>query len=404
MLDKIRENLEKEYNEICDNITIYRNNRNILQYNTTDSKLAIIGIVGMFSIIPSIVASSSIMAPLISTLALPATATMGIALASSIAIGYVGQAIITSVTKRMMKKFTRVKTSAYILEEMMHYEIEIDKSKKKKEVLEKIYKRIDSKQQLQNECFDQKRSIDTYEKITHSDLKKMQLDLTAKYQKRIEELDILTTQSYLIKKIALFRKKKDRIFNVITGCLHVGLLFSLFIGIPLSFELTGYTTINNFANLGKLFAILFSPILATAPLSIPFFIKRNKQYMNVYNNLNKQLGEKALHEKNNIGHELNNMITKKIDELVELGIDLKEISYVIEKRNSETTVERGEERGKYLFRGHTQSINTTPEQRDDIVKHPERYWDLPYRLKRGLFHTDSEKGKALKRRLGKKLP
>ena len=118
----------------------------------------------------------------------------------------------------------------------------------------------------------------------------------------------------------------------------------LIIGMPLSLELTRGATLETMAEFGKIMALCFSPTLVVAPLSIPFFAKNNNDFMKAFNNLNQSLGEKALSEKPNVEYEneLDYMISTKIGEIVELGMELKEISYAIEKRSSETTTDNKE--------------------------------------------------------------
>lgn len=196
MLDEMKKDLEKEFSEICEYSDDCENKQKALQANTNDSKLTKTGVIGMLSILPSIFASMGIAFPITAGLSLPITATMGVALASSIAIGYAGQSIITAISKRKMKKFTGAKTNADILEEMMHYEMEIDKSENKKEALRKMFKAIESKQQILSDYSSEFYQIDKYANLTPEDLKKRQEMLSKAYEERMEQLDVLTSQAY----------------------------------------------------------------------------------------------------------------------------------------------------------------------------------------------------------------
>ena len=344
MLNEIKNDIEKEFSEIGDYCNECENKQNILQANTNDSKLTKTGIIGMISIIPTIIAGAGIIAPITTGLALPLTASMGIFMTTSLAIGYVGQSIITSVSKKKMKKFTDAKTNADILEEMMYYEMEIDKSENKQETLRKMYKNIESKQQILSDYSSEFYQIDKYAKLTSEDLKKRQEMLIKAYDDRMEQLDVLTSQEYLKNKFRSYRKKIERVENIIFNPLMMSLPFCLMIGMPLSLELMRNVTMETFVDLGKSIAMCFSPTLVVAPISLPYFIKRNKDFMNAFNNLNQSLGEKALSEKPNVEYEneLDYMISTKIGEIVELGMELKEISYAIEKRSSETTTDNKE--------------------------------------------------------------
>lgn len=344
MLEEIKKDLEKEYDEIYDYGEDCEKKQKVLQANTNSEKFLKTGIISAFSIIPSLIASISMIASISTGLALPTTLAMGISLASSIGIGYVGQSIITAFSKRKMKKFTNTQKNADILQEMMHYEMEIDKVENKKEVLRKMYEAIESKQQILSDYSGEFYQIDKYEKLNSEDLKNRQEMLTKAYKERLEQLDILSSQKYLKNKFRYYRKKVYRIENIITSALMLSLPFCLIVGIPLSLELTRNVTLATMADFGKILSLAFTPTLVVTPLSLPYFIKRDKDFMNAFNNLNKSLGENALSEKPNAEYEneLKNMISIKIGEIVELGMELKEISYAIEKRNIETTIESDE--------------------------------------------------------------
>lgn len=339
MLDEMKKDLEKEFSKICDYSDDCENKQKALQANTNDSKLTKMGIIGMFSIIPTIIAGAGIIAPITTGLALPLTASMGMVMASSLAIGYVGQSIITSISKKKMKKFTDVKTNGDILEEMIHYELEIDKAENKKETLRKMYKNIESKQQILSDYSSEFYQIDKYAKLTPEDLKKRQEMLIKAYDERMEQLDVLTSQAYLKNKFRSRRKKRERIENIIAYSLMMSLPFCLIIGMPLSLELMRDVTMETFADFGKYIAMCFSPTLVVAPISLPYFIKRNKDFNNAFNNLNQSLGENALSEKPNAEYEdeLDYMISKKIGELVELGMEIKETKHTLERAITDQT-------------------------------------------------------------------
>jgi len=338
MLEEMKKDIEKEFSEICDYSDDCENKQQTLKANTNDSKLTKTGVIGMLSIIPSMFASIGIVFSVSAGLALPITGAMGVALASSIAIGYAGQSIITSISKKKMKKFTGAKTNADILEEMMHYEMEIDKAENKKKALRKMYKTIESKQQILSDYSSEFYQIDKYANLTPKDLKKRQEMVSKAYEERIEQLDVLTAQAYLKNKFRSRRKKRERIEGIITSALMTSLPVCFLIGMPLSLELMRDVTMETFADFGKYIAMCFSPTLVVTPLSLPYFIKRDKDFMNAFNNLNQSLGENALSEKPNVEYEneLKNIISTKLCEIVELGIELKEIGYAIEKRSAET--------------------------------------------------------------------
>ena len=325
MLDEIKNDIEKEFSEICDYSNDCKNKQKVLDANTNDSKFTEIGTIGILSVIPFVVIVDPVTAGL--------STTFGVAYAASLAIGYVGQFIITSISKRKMKKFTSAKKNSDIVEEMMHYEMEMCKSKNRKEALREMYKDIESKQQILS-VYSSEFYQNKYENLTPEDLKKRKEMLSKAYEERMEQLDVLTSQAYL--KDRTHRSKRERVGNIITYTLMISLSISFLIGMPLSFELK-----ENMEDFGKILAISFSPALVVTPLSLLYFIKRDKDFMKAFHNLNQSLGENALSEEPNIEYEnkLKNMISTKLSEIVALGVELKEIGYAIEKTNVETSTD-----------------------------------------------------------------
>ena len=326
MLDEIKNDIEKEFSEICDYSNDCKNKQKVLDANTNDSKFTNIGNIGILSLLPFLFIVYPVTAGI--------STAFGVAFALSLAIGYVGQFIITSISKRKMKKFTSAKKNSDIVEEMMYYEMEIYKSKNRKEALREMYKSIESTQLILGddsiEFYQNK-----YENLTPEDLKRRKEMLSKAYEERMEQLDVLTLQDYFKKRN--LGSKRERVGNIIIYALMISLLISFLIGMPL----IGESMKAGIEDMGRLFAISFSPALVVTPLSLLYFIKRDKDFMKAFHNLNQSLGEKALSEELNIENEkeLKNMISLKLSEIVKLGVELKEIGYAIEKTNVETSTD-----------------------------------------------------------------
>ena len=330
MLDEIKNDIEKEFSKICDYSNDCKNKQKVLDANTNDSKFTKIGTIGILSLRPFLF----IVYPVTAGLSLRFLTTWGVAYASSLAIGYVGQFIITSISKRKMKKFTSAKKNSDIVEEKMHYEMEMCKSKNREEALHLMYMNIECIQRSLGDDFIEYYQ-NKYENLTPEDLKRRKEMLSKAYEERMEQLDVLTSQAYL--KDRIHRSKRERVGNIIIYALMISLLISFLIGLPLMGE-----SINaGIEDMGRLFAISFSPALVVTPLSLLYFIKRDKDFMKAFHNLNQSLGENALSEEPNIEYEnkLKYMISSKLSEIVKLGVELKEIGYAIEKTNVETSTD-----------------------------------------------------------------
>lgn len=342
MFEELKNNVEQEFLKIADCIENYESKENILKANTSDVKNVKNGLGAAISFVPAMCAGISIIAPISAGLALPMTSAMAIAFAMSVAVGYAGQEIITAKAKKQMKKITASKTNAEIIEEMMSCGIEREKLEGRQEILRKIYRAIETKEQILSESSIGVYQEDKYEKLSLDELKTKQEKITTSYNEKMHYLDVVISQNYLNDQSKSFRKKGIRIENIVLGSIGVGLFISFFLGIPLALELNT-TMLQSFSDFIKLFAIVFSPTLLVAPLTIPYFYKRNKDKMKAFNNLNQTLGENALSENVDIDYYgLNDSISRRIDEIVVLGMELKEIGYAIEKRSSETIIDNKE--------------------------------------------------------------
>lgn len=359
MLDEIKNDIEKEFSEICDYSNDCKNKQKVLDANTNDSKFTNIGNIGILSLLPFLFIVYPVTAGI--------STAFGVAFALSLAIGYVGQFIITSISKRKMKKFTSAKKNSDIVEEMMYYEMEIYKSKNRKEALREMYKSIESTQLILGddsiEFYQNK-----YENLTPEDLKRRKEMLSKAYEERMEQLDVLTLQDYFKKRN--LGSKRERVGNIIIYALMISLLISFLIGMPL----IGESMKAGIEDMGRLFAISFSPALVVTPLSLLYFIKRDKDFMKAFHNLNQSLGENALSEEPNIENEkeLKNMISLKLSEIVKLGVELKEIGYAIEKTNVETSTDIKSKEDR-LFQDHPEkhmSRDDKEEEYEELLNRP----------------------------------
>ena len=80
----------------------------------------------------------------------------------------------------------------------------------------------------------------------------------------------------------------------------ISLPFCFFIGTPFMIDLIKNIGVESALEFSKIIAVCFSPTLIVTPIALPYFIKRNKDIMNSFHNLNKSLGENALLEKPDI--------------------------------------------------------------------------------------------------------
>lgn len=334
MFEKIKDELAKEFAEICEYVDACKVKKNILKGNINDSKFFKAGIICAISLILTLSVSVNLIMPL-TNLTLPMTAATSVALASSIAIGYFGQRIITFNQKKKMQKITNAKTNADILEEMSVYDMEIEKAENIKKVLSEMYSRIGIKEMISRDYPDETHQANKYENMTVKGLERRHQMLGELYDKRKERLNILTSVAHLKKAFNIPTKKAKRLEAIISNSLSVSTPI-LLIGFMLASETLIPSEPLTFLAYVKFLAISFSPTLVTSLFALPYFNKRAKDIENVFNNLNQSLGENALSEELDVeyGNELDDMIEATIEEIVQLGIELKETSYALEQAKS----------------------------------------------------------------------
>lgn len=362
MEDKIKQELEEELDEIYDSEEKILEKIKILNQTTNDSKFKKTNVIAILALIPSLIAVAPSMIFFEELIAFPMTACCTIGTISSIALGYITQALITSRAKEKTKEFSNFKNNKEILEEISKYEIEIEKNKNKENILNKIYDRIDVNQNLQNNNSFYFHQSDKYEKLSFENLIEEQEKLTSIYNEKLEQLDILTKKMYLEKKLKRYSERKTRIGDIIWHTFLMNVPFWCLIGCPLALELNMNTTINNLFELVKNFMVCYSPSLIITPLALPYLNKRNKDYISVFNNLNQSLEENVIFEeqtsqqetKTMTVEELTHLIKMQIEEIVEIGIKLKKVTYIIQKRELENA---SNDKGNGLGKNNT--INRT---------------------------------------------
>lgn len=334
--------LEREYDDLVKYGKECDRKIEILKNNTNDSKMKKIGFIGLLSTLPIIFMLGSYFNTVISyfnhiySVSLFMLCVLGV----GASIGYIGQKMFTYVSKRKMREFSCAKTNEEILEELFHYEMEKEKIENKKEVIKRIYNGIVSKAKIL-EYYDNKISfIDKYEGYLPNKLKEKKDNFALAYKVESEELDVLTSKKFLRDKFKSFRSKNGRRETIVGASIPICGILSILLGLPLGLEaVENIVTIMDFV---KCMGICFSPSLIVFPITVLYFNNRNKEHQNVFEKLNSKIGSPFLPLKENDDEKnFDDIVSNTIDQMVELGTNLRETTIAYDEMvREESTVNR----------------------------------------------------------------
>ena len=251
-----------------------------------------------------------------------------IASVGSFGIGVIGSKLIywKSKSKEKFKSFTTAKTQSEIVQEEMKYTIESEKAQNRNRAIRVAITALDGKTKIK------------YPSQTIDESKKRIDELSTQLNEKYNELDVLSTQKVLHEKSWEVRTKKYSLMDIIMSSLLIGLFPMLYIFLP-------FITI--------LEEVIINPplIFATYAAGITgvggYMIKRNKDYMKAFNNLNNDLKENALPEEIEDPTEEKRDIDAKIQSLIE-EIFINEVRLQEEKVIMKSFVDNGKEKENKL--------------------------------------------------------
>ena len=144
MIEEMKQNLEKDFKELCNYSDECDKRYKILKANTNSAKLTKCGYISVISLIPNLIIIGKFIP--FESITFPVTLLATLATLSSIIIGYVGEKIITSKSTNEMRQFASVNTNESILQQSMYYEFEKEKAEITKDIYRKMYKNIETKE------------------------------------------------------------------------------------------------------------------------------------------------------------------------------------------------------------------------------------------------------------------
>ena len=305
-----------------------------------------------FSMVPyfvgllfTIFASNGTMASITNTI--PAESLPLIITGSSLGIGTIGRKILEwkFKTKERFKSFTTAKTQYEKIQEEIKYAVELEKANNRYKAIQETMDSLSSNQSILNSLSNRYDINDKNVPQTIEESKKIVDELSMLLNEKYNELDVLTTQKVLHERFWKVRTKGQPSMDIMMSAMMGGLVSMMYVDMP--FIIMGISETLTYNSLPAALITCFAPLVAGITGVSGYMIKRNKDYMRVFNNLNNDLNEKALPEKIKEPREekqdIDSKIESKIREISIAGAQLQE-----QKRIMESFAENDEEKEKKL--------------------------------------------------------
>ena len=259
-----------------------------------------------------------------------------------------------------LDSFTNAHTHLEKLEEEVRYTVEIEKAENKNLAINKAIGLLNSEQSTLNSLSSKYNIIDKNSSRTKEEFQKKIEELSIHLKDKYDELDLLSTQSVLNEKFLTIRNKEQNFASLSLGVVFWGLVIMLFFSMSQNLA-------QNFFEYSS--STLFQIIYSFAPYAIGFagfggyMTKRNKDYKKAFDNLNSELGENALTDKE-LGIE-------KADIGFRTRNTIKDISSILmqlheQKRVLEAFIDNEEQKGNTLELITTKEHPITTEKATNI--------------------------------------
>lgn len=341
---KINEELKNRIQKNNEQINIYDERIRLSSVNQFEYKAIITIIFSLLSFftllfLPEILTKSGIIASL--TRAIPTESFSLIITGCSLCVGTIGRKILERKfkIKERLKQFTTANTQSEKLQEEVKYTVELEKAKNRNKVIQQTLDLLNSNQSILNSLSHRYDMNDRTMPQTLEENKKGVEDFSKLLKDKYTELDILTTKKILNENFWKVRTKGQKVKDtMMTGML--GGLFTMIYGNLPHLIVMGYIPSSGLMP-------LFTPFIAGFMGAIGYMIKRNKDYIHVFNNLNNELGENALPDEIKEEYEKHQDTDAKIENKIR-DISKNEIKLYELKRIMETFITGSEDKEKTI--------------------------------------------------------
>lgn len=315
-IEKIKEILEKEYNENCTNINELNEKIRTIKANNFETKLTR---TFAFSMIPW--AATVLLSPAIINLGIiPINLISLLSIGVPTLIGITGEMLLTKKLKykEKLESFSESKSQNEIIEESTRYEIEREKLRSSNKVLKKAFDNLEPEQYLFNSLSEN--DSKSFEKLNIENIDEI-------LEKNKKEIDIITTKKFLKEKFWRIRDRFQKVIDFIVISILGGIGF-----------MTLYNTPTIAINLRNSIQLQTSILGIILPLGIGglvcggYYLKRIKDYTYAFRNVNQELGQEALSDSEIINKIYNNDIENLDIELENLINDTCDVKLQLESK------------------------------------------------------------------------
>ena len=247
---------------------------------------------------------------------------------SSLGIGTIGRKILEwkFKIKERFKSFTTAKTQYEKIQEEIKYAVELEKANNRNKAIQETMDSLNSNQSILNSLSNRYDINDKNVPQTIEESKKIVDELSMLLNEKYNELDVLTTQKVLHERFWKVRTKGQPSMDIMMSAMMGGLLSMMYVDMP--FIMMGISETLTYNSLPAALITCFAPLVAGITGVSGYMIKRNKDYMKVFNNLNNDLDENALPEKikepSEEQQDIDAKIESKIREISVAGTQLQE--------------------------------------------------------------------------------
>lgn len=286
--------LLEEYFKCDDDISFYNERAKLAKYNKFEFKLlitlinSVLSYIALMSITTHIIDKFgiSLITNIYSAILVPV-----IIMSTSVTIGVFIKNMLYKVNgiSDKLHDFSSVKTESKRLEEQFSYEIELDKAINRKLALKKACHSVDT-DKVYFPFFSKKYMLNEESNLDSTKQEEKLKELSIVLDEKKEELDIASTRKTISDKFANFRVRKKKILRD----LLISFVFSMSV-VALnnsSIFLLGNEIV--YDSMIESFVPSLIPLVASATTSGIYLIKRDNDYLKVFNNLNSKLGENGL--------------------------------------------------------------------------------------------------------------
>ena len=355
---KTKEELQEELEKNSKKIVISDERKRMAKVNQFENKLQRIFTFSMFPYIGLLFIILTFASN--GTNIIPVESLLLITTGSSLGLGIIGEKIFDwkLKIKERFKSYKKAKKQHEIMEEEIKYAIELEKANNRNKAIKETMNSLRSNQLILDSLSNRYDISDKSVPQTIEESKKIVEDLSILLNKNYSELDRLSTQKVLHDKFWKIRTKGQSLVDIIESSLMGGLTALFYFDMPLI--IMGITEVYTGTSFLPTLLYILAPPVAGIITSGGYMIKRNKDYIKAFNNLNKNTLPEKIKDPREEQLDINAKIKNKIEEISVVGFHLQE-----QKRIMESFEDNGTEKERKLEPERTKN---TEHSQEDLIE------------------------------------